>query len=125
MKKSDISKVEDGAQVIISERYKKFFRECAFEMNSIGGDMDSERGQEAVRKFRKSSLDGSFFAYMLVGNGYPYKAKILHYAGSVGGPKDLGFKVEISFKHGLKYSLLINYRDLELKGRKNATKTKS
>jgi hypothetical protein len=102
MRRREIKSVEIGESVKLSDKMKKFYREKAYEFTNIGG-ASSER-------MPQKNAEGSFFSWMLLGHGYPYKAKVVDYLSDVGeGP---GFRVAVTFAHGQEYSTIVSYRDV-------------
>ena len=102
MKKTDIKKVKIGESVKLSKSAIRFHLEEAYEFNNIGG-----KGSE---RMPKEYAEGAFFSYMLLGRGYPYKAKIVDYLHNVGdGP---GFRVEITFPCGQEFPSIFGYKHL-------------
>ena len=98
MRKREIELVNLGDKVKVSERIKKFYRDYAYDFNVIGPDRMLEEHAE------------TFLRWKLLGNGYPYKAKVTEYRSNVGdGP---GFRVEFTFQCGEKMSTLVCYKDL-------------
>jgi len=102
MKRIDVKRVKIGEVVKLSYKMKKFYREKAYEFTNIGG-----AGSD---KMPQKNAEGSFFSWMLLGHGYPYKAKISDYLSDVGeGP---GFRVAVTFAHGQDYTTIVSYRDV-------------
>jgi hypothetical protein len=102
MKKTDIKKVKAGESATLSKSMKQFYKEKAYEFNTIGG--------ASTGMMRQDTAETTFFAWMLLGNNYPHKIKILQSLPEVGdGP---GFRVLIKFPCGLEHRTLFSYRDL-------------
>lgn len=99
MKAEKFSKVEVGAKVTLSSRYKKYWNENAFDDSSRQGTLHKDE-----------ELD--FFVRKAIAVGFPYTAKILRKISDVGdGP---GAEVEFILNAKLKFNTLICHRDLEI-----------
>jgi hypothetical protein len=106
MNKKQYKSLKIDDKVHLSESYLNFFKDAAYEFNVISGTQTME----------KHSAEGSFFAYLLLGNRYPYKATVTERLSEVGeGP---GARIRIVFPHGQVYNTIVGYRDLRKGNRK-------
>ena len=106
MNKKNYKSLKVGDKVHFSESYLDFFKEAAYEMNVISGTQTMEQ----------HSAEGPFFAYLLLGHRYSYKAKVTERLQEVGdGP---GARIRIVFPHGMVYNTIVDYKSLKKGNRK-------
>lgn len=88
-----MKKFKKGDKVKLKKSELKFYKEEAFNMNSVKRVLDEIHAE-------------SYFAYMLIGRGYSYKATIIsdrHFTSN-------NYQVEFKFDCGL---TIMNYQDPE------------